>query len=137
MCHAFGLPLGQPATTIPFAVYTIPEMSSVGLTEADALARGEAITGRARFEDIARGQISATNGGLLKLVADGAGEKVLGVQVVGEGAAELVHLGQMALLTGASVDVFIDNIYNFPTMAEAYRVAALDIASQRRVRRAL
>ncbi len=132
MCHALGLPVGQPATTIPFAVYTIPEMSSVGLTEAEAIAsRGGALVGRAKFEEVARGQIAAIQDGLLKLVADASGQRVLGVQIVGEGAAELVHLGQMALLTGASVDVFIDNIYNFPTLAEAYRVAALQIAAQR------
>ena len=136
MCHAFGLAVGQPATTIPFAVYTIPEMSSVGLSEAEALAStGGARVGRASFGAVARGQIAAIQDGLLKLVADAEGQRVLGVQIVGEGAAELVHLGQLALLTGASVDLFIDNIYNFPTMAEAYRVAALDIAAQRRLPR--
>ena len=132
MCHALGLPQGQPPETVPLGVYTIPEMSSVGWTEAEAVRKtGAALVGRARFEEVARGQIAAMGDGLLKLVADGAGERVLGVQIVGEGAAELVHVGQMALLATASVDVFIDNIYNFPTMAEAYRVAALDIAKQR------
>ncbi len=133
MCHALGLPLGQEPGTIPLAVYAIPEMSSVGMSETEAVAKtGGALVGRARFEELARGQIAAAGDGLLKLVADASGQRVLGVQVVGEGAAELVHLGQMALLTGASVDVFIENIYNFPTMAEAYRVAALHVASQRR-----
>jgi NAD(P) transhydrogenase len=132
MCHAFGLPECQHPTTIPLGVYTIPEMSSVGLQESDAVARyGGAIVGRARFEEVARGQIAAITDGLLKLIADPDGRKVLGVQIVGEGAAELVHLGQMALLSGADVDVFVDNIYNFPTMAEAYRVAALQVLAQR------
>lgn len=132
MCHAFGLPQGQAPETIPLGVYTIPEMSSVGLCETEAISRfGSVLVGRARFEEVARGQIAAIEDGLLKLVADTRGERVLGVQIVGEGAAELVHLGQMALHAGAHVDVFIDNIYNFPTMAEAYRVAALDIARQR------
>jgi NAD(P) transhydrogenase len=70
--------------------------------------------------------------GLLKLVADPGGRKVLGVQIAGEGAAELIHLGQEALIHGAEVDGFVDNIFNFPTLAEAYRVAALDIVLQRR-----
>jgi NAD(P) transhydrogenase len=132
MCHAFGLPQGQAPETIPLGVYTIPEMSSVGLSESEAISRhGGALVGRARFEEVARGQIAAIEDGLLKLVADAAGQRVLGVQIVGEGAAELVHIGQMALIAGATVDIFIDNIYNFPTMAEAYRVAALDIARQR------
>jgi NAD(P) transhydrogenase len=133
MCHALGLPQGQPPETIPLGIYTIPEMSSVGLSEAEARSKtgGDVIVGRARFHEVARGQIAAIRDGLLKLVADAAGERVLGVQIVGEGAAELVHLGQMALLSSSRVDVFVDNIYNFPTLAEAYRIAALDIAKQR------
>ncbi len=132
MCHALGLPEPQAPGTIPLAVYTIPEMSSVGLSEADAIAKdGGALVGRAQFHEVARGQIAAIKDGLLKLVADRDGRRVLGVQIVGEGAAELVHLGQMALLAGADVDVFIDNIYNFPTLAEAYRVAALQVAALR------
>ena len=133
MCHALGLPEGATSNTIPLGVYTIPEMSSVGLSEAEARAKvGEVRVGRARFEEVARGQIAAVQDGLLKLVADARTEQVLGVQIVGEGAAELVHLGQMALLAGARVDLFIDTSYNFPTLAEAYRVAALDIAKQRK-----
>ncbi len=135
MCHALGLPQAQPPETIPLGIYTIPEMSSVGLSEAEASSKmggASGVTvGRARFEEVARGQIAAMKDGLLKLVADGAGERVLGVQIIGEGAAELVHLGQMALLASARVEVFVDNIYNFPTLAEAYRIAALDIAKQR------
>jgi len=81
---------------------------------------------------VARGQIAGTNEGLLKIIADPAGEKLLGVQIVGEGATELIHLGQMALLAGTRVESFVENIFNFPTLAEAYRVAALDILEQRR-----
>ncbi len=64
------------------------------------------------------------------MVADPHGKKLLGVHIVGEGATELIHIGQMGLLTNAEVDCFIENIFNFPTMAETYRVAALDIAKQ-------
>lgn len=80
---------------------------------------------------MARGQISGITDGLLKLVADGSGKKLLGVHIVGEGATELVHVGQMALLGQMDVDTFVENIFNFPTLAEAYRVAALDLVSKR------
>jgi NAD(P) transhydrogenase len=69
---------------------------------------------------------------LLKLVADPTGQRLLGVQIVGEGATELIHVGQIALQHGATIDAFVDNVFNFPTLAEAYRVAALDILGQRR-----
>jgi NAD(P) transhydrogenase len=110
-------------------------MSGVGLTEAQARAKGPVLVGRATFDRLARGQISANTDGLLKLVCDGEGRKLLGVHVVSEGAAELVHLGQLALIAGLEVDTFVDGIFNFPTLAEAYRVAALEVVRQR-VRRA-
>jgi len=90
--------------------------------------------GRARFHEIARGQISGIRNGLLKMVADPTGEHLLGVQIVGEGATELIHMGQMALQHAASIDLFVENIFNFPTLAESYRVAALDIVGQRQKR---
>ncbi len=129
--HACGEPVGPPPELIPAGVYTIPEMSGVGLTEAQARANGPTLVGRANFDRLARGQISAATDGLLKLVCDGAGRKILGVHVVSEGAAELVHLGQLALVAGLEVDTFVDGIFNFPTLAEAYRVAALDVVRQR------
>ncbi len=130
--HALGLKPGAPPETIPMGIYTIPELSSVGLSESDATSRyGSALVGRAGFDEIARGQISGMTDGLLKMVADPRGERVLGVHIVGEGATELIHIGQMALLNQSSVDSFVENIFNFPTLAEAYRVAALDIARQR------
>ena len=105
----------------------------VGLTEAQARERhGGAIVGRAHFDELARGQISGIEEGLLKLVCDGEGKRVLGVQIVGEGATELVHVGQIALVAGWDADAFVDNIFNFPTLAEAYRVAALDVCKQRK-----
>ena len=67
---------------------------------------------------------------MLKMIADAEGEKLLGVQIVGEGATELVHIGQMALIHEAGIDTFIDNIFNFPTLTEAYRVAALHTKGQ-------
>jgi hypothetical protein len=89
---------------------------------------------RERFNEIARGQISGIQAGLLKLVADPTGEYILGVQIIGEGATELIHIGQMALQHAATVDSFVETIFNYPTLAETYRVAALDIVGQRQKR---
>jgi NAD(P) transhydrogenase len=133
MCHALGQDPGVPAELIPMGIYSIPEMSQVGLTAEQATERhGGCLVGRAPFAEIARGQIAAIQDGLLKLVADPAGKRLLGVQVVGEGAAELTGIGQMALITGQEIDVFINNTFNFPTLAEGYRIAAMDIAYQRK-----
>ncbi len=129
--HALNLPVGDAASTIPLGIYTIPEMASIGLDEPSARERyREPLIGRARFEEIARAQISGTGQGLLKMIADPSGERLLGVQIVGESATELVHVGQSALQQGATIESFIDNVFNFPTYAEAYRVAALDILGQ-------
>lgn len=130
--HALGLPLHGGTDAIPLGIYTIPEMSAVGMTESDAIKKfGSVLVGRASFDILARGQIAAIENGLLKIIADPSGRKLLGVHIVGEGAAELVHVGQMALLYGGEIDVFVDNIFNFPTLAEAYRVAALEILARR------
>ncbi|MGB5324303.1 MAG: Si-specific NAD(P)(+) transhydrogenase [Pseudomonadales bacterium] len=131
-CAALGIDLAAMANTIPMGIYGIPEMSSVGLTEQQATARyGQVTVGHAHFEEIARGQISGMQEGLLKIVADAAGDKILGVHIVGEGATELIHIGQMALLHDAGIDSMVENIFNFPTLAEAYRVAALKVVGQR------
>lgn len=132
VCHALGLPPGAGADLIPTGVYTVPEISSVGLSAEEAQKRGiKVLVGCANFDQVARGQISGIDDGLLKLVADENGRKLLGVQIVGDGATDLVHVGMMALLAGQDVDVFVENIFNFPTLAEAYRVAAFDIIEQR------
>ncbi len=134
VCHALGLPEGR-SSDIPIGIYTIPEMASIGLDEAAARTRyREVLVGRARFDEIARGQISGICNGLLKLVADPTGEYLLGVQIVGEGATELIHVGQIALQHAGTIDSFVENIFNFPTLAEGYRIAALDIAGQRQKR---
>ncbi len=133
-CHA--LDLVAPAefdAPIPAGIYAIPEISTVGLDEAAARQRhGTVLVGRARFEEIARGQISGHQRGLLKLICTPDGHEVLGIQVVGEGATELVAVGQMGLMAQMPVDAYVDAVFNFPTMTEAYRVAALDIVRQRR-----
>lgn len=131
-CNMYGLPLGKLQGLIPTGIFSIPELSSVGLSEKSAQEQyGEVIIGVALFEEIARGQISGLQDGMLKIVCEPDGVKVLGVMIVGEGATELIHIGQMALIAEASVDIFIESTFNFPTLAEAYRVAALSVIGQR------
>jgi NAD(P) transhydrogenase len=128
--HALGIDLGTLGDTIPMGIYSIPEISSVGLDEARARRAGTPVlVGRACFDEIARGQISGIQDGMLKIVADPRGV-FLGAQIVGEGATELIHIAQMALLGRFDVSKFIENIFNFPTLAEAYRVAALKVTAQ-------
>lgn len=130
--HALGLPPLNVSATTPVGIYTIPEMASVGATEAEVVARyGSACVGRSKFAELARGHINGDEEGLLKLVCDPSGRKLLGAQILGEGATELIHVAQMAIATGQDVDVFIDNVFNFPTFAEAYLVAGLDVLAQR------
>lgn len=130
--HALGIDLGDSFRTVPTGIYSVPEMGSVGLTEEAAVEQnGSAVVGRARFAEVARGMVSNLGEGMVKLVADPDGRKLLGVHIVGEDATELIHLGQMALIHNSNVDVFVEEIFNFPTLAEAYRVAALEIVNRR------
>jgi NAD(P) transhydrogenase len=132
-CAALGVNLNEMSKLIPVGIYAIPELSTVGMTAAEVEKKygKPAMIGVARFEEIARGQISGITDGLLKLVADPEGKKLLGAQIVGEGATELIHIAQMGLLAHVEIDTFVENIFNFPTLAEAYRVAALHIVGQR------
>ena len=126
--HSLGKMPKTDFSTIPMGIYTIPEISSVGLSQKEAEEHHDEVTvGYASFDQIARGQISGIQNGLLKLIADKEGKKLLGVHIIGEGATELIHLGQMALLADFDIEVFVENVMNFPTLAEAYRVAALEI----------
>ncbi|MFO0276017.1 MAG: hypothetical protein ACK533_01940 [Planctomycetota bacterium] len=124
---AFDLPRPDRSDRIPVGVYALPEIGSVGVDESAAIASGfDVVVGRANFAEIARGHINGIEDGLLKLVVDASTRRILGCQIVGEGATELVHVAQMAMTNDAEADLFCDRIFNFPTMAEAYRVAALD-----------
>jgi NAD(P) transhydrogenase len=131
--HALGLPPAASSETIPVGIYSIPEMACVGLSEEEVLRREGAppLVGRARFDEVARGQISNIQDGLLKLVADPSGQRLLGVHIVGEGASDLIHVAQMAMLGGLGPDDLVENIFNFPTLGEAYRVAAFDLLERR------
>lgn len=131
-CNALGINTGKTHNTMPSGIYSIPELSAVGLNETQAREKhGDVKIGKANFNEIARGQISGIQNGMLKIICDADGKKILGVMIVGEGATELVHIGQMALLANANVEIFVESIFNFPTLAEAYRVAALSIIGQR------
>jgi NAD(P) transhydrogenase len=133
MCHAFTGQLPPMSSLIPAGIYTIPEMATIGMTEAQAVSKyGSAVVGSTDFSRLARAHIMALSTGLLKLVADPKGERLLGVQIAGDGATELIHLGQMALLGEMTVDTFATTIFNFPTLAEAYRLAALEIIEKRK-----
>jgi NAD(P) transhydrogenase len=129
---ALGLPPPGLTSLVPSGVYTIPEIACVGLTQSEAKAKQiDVIVGRAEFGEVARAHIAGEPSGFLTLLCERGTARVLGVQVLGDGATELVHLGQAAIATGATADFFIEQIFNFPTMSEAYRIAAFDILKQR------
>lgn len=133
-CSFLEIPLGDQGDFIPSGIYSIPELASVGMTEAQALSHsGDVVVGYAGFNEIARGHIAGTEDGFLKLIADGCG-RLLGVHILGAEATDLIHIGQMGLIHGAGLDVYIDNIFNFPTYAECYRVAALHASAKLQAR---
>lgn len=110
----------------PFGIYTIPEISYVGITEDEARARDyKIVIGRCRYQDLPRGQISGDCEGLLKMIVHRDTREILGVHIIGGGATEVIHIAQAALIHNARIDLFIDNIFNFPTYAEALKIAAL------------
>ena len=129
---ALGLPPPAATSLVPTGVYTIPEIGCVGLSQSEAAAKKiDLVVGRADFSEVARAHIAGEPSGFLTLLCERSSARVLGVQVLGEGATELVHLGQSAIAAGASADFFIEQIFNFPTMTEAYRIAAFDVLKQR------
>ncbi|MEP6886059.1 MAG: Si-specific NAD(P)(+) transhydrogenase [Gammaproteobacteria bacterium] len=131
---ALGLPPPAHTSLVPSGVYTIPEIGCVGLSQSEAAAKKiDIIVGRADFSEVARAHIAGEPHGFLALLCERSSARVLGVQVVGEGATDLVHLGQAAIAAGAAADFFVEQIFNFPTMAEAYRIAAFDVLKQRSV----
>jgi NAD(P) transhydrogenase len=111
----------------PIGIYTIPEISFVGQTE-DALTDSATPfeVGVSRYRELARGQILGDSYGMLKLLVSPDDRKLLGVHVFGTGATELVHIGQAVMGCGGTVDYLVDTVFNYPTLAESYKVAALD-----------
>lgn len=131
-CWAFDLPLKRAADDLPpYGVYSVPEAAMVGLTEEAAAAQGiDHAVGRATFSANTRAAISGASDGMVKLVFSGADLRLLGVHVLGEGATELVHLGQAVIHFGGSIEYFIHSTFNVPTMTEAFKYAAYDGLSQ-------
>src|SRR5215831_16284314 len=126
-CHMFGKPSRMPSNLIPYGIYTIPEISMVGATEEE-LTRTKTPyeVGLARYSELAKGQMLGDEQGLLKLLFDTDSLRLLGVHVIGERAAEIVHIGQSVMALGGTIEYFRDTVFNYPTLAEAYKVAALD-----------
>ncbi len=114
-------------TLLPFGIYTIPEVSIIGETEESLSADGaDYEIGIARYCELARGQIINDHDGLLKIIFDRRSRRIIGVHIIGEGAADLVHIGQAVMSFGGRLDYFVNTVFNYPTLAEAYKVAALD-----------
>jgi NAD(P) transhydrogenase len=128
MVHAFDLKYkNRVAPIFPLAVYSIPEVAMVGETEESCRAKGvDYCVGRAYFRQNARGQIAGDLEGLLKLVFRRDDKRLLGVHIIGLSASELVHVGLMVLQTAGTIDAFIDAVFNYPTVADAYKYAAYD-----------
>jgi NAD(P) transhydrogenase len=134
--HAFGGTTHVAADNLPMAVYTIPEISYVGKTEKEVQHENiPYVVGRAYFKESARGQIIGDAQGMLKLIVDARNEKLLGVHIVGEQASELIHIGQLVMNLRGSVLDLVSNVFNYPTLAECYKLAALDCTHQLEQRR--
>jgi NAD(P) transhydrogenase len=126
-CHAFKVTQSTLPKVMPYGIYTIPEISTVGKSEEELTkANVPYEVGRAFYKEIARGQIFGDLEGLLKLIFHRDTLELLGVHIIGEGATELIHIGQAVLTYGGKVDFFVHNVFNYPTLAECYRTAALD-----------
>jgi NAD(P) transhydrogenase len=128
VCHAFEFQYKQRlASNLPMGIYTIPEISAVGETEESCKEKKiDYEVGRARYPNNVRGQIVGDRTGLMKLIFKKADRRLLGVQIIGENATELIHLGMMALESGMALDVFIEFAFNYPTLSEMYKYAAYD-----------
>jgi NAD(P) transhydrogenase len=125
--HAFNQKETDLNTLLPYGIYTIPEVSIVGETEESLSDRGVAYeTGIARFYELARGQISGDHDGILKLIFCPKTKKLYGVHIIGERAADMIHIGQAVISFGGTIDYFVETVFNFPTMSEAYKTAALN-----------
>ncbi len=126
-CHAFGEPAHNPPEFFPYGIYSVPEMSTVGMTEEEVQERNIAYEcGIARFRETSRGHIMGLNTGMLKMIFSLKSRRLLGCHIVGEGATELIHIGQAVLNLQGTLEYFVENAFNYPTLAEAYKIAALD-----------
>jgi NAD(P) transhydrogenase len=129
--HAFDEPVETLHELVPTGVYAIPEIAMVGRTEEELTdAAVPYVTGIARWSELARGLMSGDENGLLKLLVDPEGRRLLGVHVIGTGATDLVHIGQAVMGGNSGIDFLVTAVFNYPTFAESYKVAALDASNR-------
>jgi NAD(P) transhydrogenase len=130
-CHALGVPTHPMAAHFPIGIYAIPEISMVGEPEHVLTERKEPYeVGIARYREIARGQIVGDDDGMLKLLFSRQDRRLLGVHIIGTGATELLHIGQTVLGLGGGLEYLLRTVFNYPTLAECYKVAALNAANK-------
>ena len=126
-CNMFGIPALDTPGQIPYGIYTIPEISNIGLTEQEANEQGIDVTvGRAYFKNIAKADMNNHTNGMLKLVFSTQTLELLGVHIVGDQATNLIHLGQAIMTSDEDIRYFIQHVMNYPTLSEAYRIAAFN-----------
>ena len=131
--HAFGEPTSGMTELQPIGIYTIPEVSYVGATEAELTKNSIPYEfGVSRYRELARGQIAGDSHGMLKLLVSSEDHKLLGVHIFGSNATELVHIGQAVMGCGGTVEYLVDAVFNYPTFSETYKVAALDVMNKLR-----
>ena len=126
-CHMFGAPSQNLSALFPYGIYTIPEISMVGQTEEQLTESTVPYeVGIAKYKELAKSMMLGDESGMLKLLFDRNTRKLLGVHAIGQRATEIIHIGQAVLAYGGSIEYFRDTVFNYPTLAEAYKVAALD-----------
>jgi NAD(P) transhydrogenase len=126
-CNAFGAPVISMPELFPYGIYTVPEISMVGKSERELTEEGIPYeVGLSRYREIARGVMLGDNSGLLKLLFHREHRTILGVHIIGTAATELIHIGQAVIAMGGTIDYFVNTVFNYPTFAECYKVAALD-----------
>src|ERR1700720_2568964 len=130
--NAFGVPIHSDPAHYPYGIYTIPEISFIGKTEEQLTDAGIAYeVGIAYFREIPRGQIRGDTTGRLKLIFDPDSKALLGVHIIGEGASELLHIGQAVFALKGTIEYFVDTVFNYPTLAECYKTAAFNGLNKR------
>jgi NAD(P) transhydrogenase len=125
--NAFGIPIHTDPAHYPYGIYTSPEISFIGKTEDQLTDAGVPYeVGIAYFREIARGQIRGDTTGRLKLIFSPETKELLGVHIIGEGASELLHIGQAVMALKGTIEYFVDTVFNYPTLAECYKAAAFN-----------
>jgi len=124
--HALGEAVHKPPKFFPYGIYAVPEMSTVGMSEEEVIERKIPYeVGITPLRETSRGKVMGLESGMIKIIFSTKTRRLLGVHIVGEGATELIHIGQAVLTLKGTLDYFLENAFNYPTLAEAYKVAAL------------